>query len=63
MPVNITADDARNRCQNCGAFVTRDFARVFGNNDNIVVGCLDCHARTAVRDGHPHSPKSADTDR
>jgi hypothetical protein len=35
------------RCYNCGAFVTQDFARVFGNNDNEVFGCLDCMDATA----------------
>lgn len=29
-------------CDNCGKFVTADFARVFGDNDGNVYGCLDC---------------------
>lgn len=29
-------------CNNCGAFVTHDFARVFGDNKETVAGCLDC---------------------
>jgi hypothetical protein len=29
-------------CQNCGAEVTQDYARVFGDNDNEVHGCTDC---------------------
>lgn len=29
-------------CDNCGTFVTSDFARVFGDNDGNVYGCLDC---------------------
>lgn len=29
-------------CQNCGSFVTVDFARVFGNNDDEVNGCPEC---------------------
>lgn len=42
---------AENRCQNCGSFVTRDFARVFGNNRNEVFGCLDCMTATEVKKG------------
>jgi hypothetical protein len=29
-------------CERCGAFVSTDFARVFGTNDGTVYGCLDC---------------------
>lgn len=43
---------ADNRCRNCGGFVTRDFARVFGDNQNSVHGCLECIDGTAVKNGH-----------
>lgn len=39
----------KNQCQRCGSFVTPDFARVFGNNDDEVFGCYECMDRTAVR--------------
>ena len=42
---------AENRCQSCGSFVTRDFARVFGNNHNEVFGCLECMTATEVKKG------------
>ena len=42
---------AENRCRSCGSFVTRDFARVFGNNQNEVYGCLDCMTATEVKKG------------
>jgi hypothetical protein len=42
---------AENRCRSCGAFVTRDFARVFGNNENEVFGCLECMTATEVKKG------------
>ncbi|WP_456071300.1 DUF7563 family protein [Haladaptatus caseinilyticus] len=42
---------ADTRCQNCGSFVTRDFTRVFGNNQNSVHGCLDCMNGTDVKNG------------
>jgi hypothetical protein len=29
-------------CDRCGAFVSKDFLRVFGANDGTVDGCLDC---------------------
>lgn len=29
-------------CQNCGAMVTPNFARVFGDNRNSVTGCVNC---------------------
>lgn len=29
-------------CKNCGGFVTRDFARVFGDADHTVHACPDC---------------------
>lgn len=39
------------RCRNCGSFVTPDFARVFGNNDDEVFGCLECMTATDVKSG------------
>ncbi|WP_449272251.1 DUF7563 family protein [Halostella limicola] len=38
-------------CNNCGSFVTPDFARVFGGNEDEVYGCLDCVGATAVKNG------------
>jgi hypothetical protein len=42
---------AENRCQSCGSFVTKDFAKVFGNNHNEVFGCLECMTATDVKKG------------
>ena len=39
------------RCQNCGSFVTRDFARVFGDNQNTVHGCLECMNGAEIKNG------------
>ncbi|MEM4779985.1 MAG: hypothetical protein QXG03_00235 [Halalkalicoccus sp.] len=33
---------AETRCANCGSFVTPQFARVFGDNQNRVRRCLNC---------------------
>lgn len=38
-------------CQNCGTQVTPDFARVFGDNEGRVHGCLECMTGTDVREG------------
>lgn len=44
-------DDAR--CQNCGAFVSARFARVFGDNDDRVYGCRECMTTTELFAGGP----------
>ena len=38
-------------CENCGAYVTKEFVKVFGTNDGEVHGCLDCVGGTAVKNG------------
>ena len=54
--MSIESDElATNRCRNCGSFVTRDFARVFGNNHDEVFGCLDCMTATDVKKGGARS--------
>jgi hypothetical protein len=40
--------------------VTRDFARVFGNNHNEVYGCLECMTATEVKKGGARA-KNVDT--
>lgn len=40
---------ARSVCQNCGSSVSRDFARVFGDNEDRVDRCLEC---STFRDVH-----------
>lgn len=37
-------------CQRCGAHVSRDFQRVFGNEE-AVHGCLQCSDRATLLDG------------
>jgi len=32
------------RCQNCGAKVSGLFARVYGDNEDRVFACLECHS-------------------
>lgn len=38
-------------CTACGAAVTRDFARVFGDNDDVVHGCPSCMTFTQIQRG------------
>lgn len=38
-------------CDNCGAFVTTDFARVFGDNENDVSGCVACMSFRELQEG------------
>lgn len=35
-------------CQNCGAMVSDDFARVFGDNDDQVHRCPECAKRNGT---------------
>lgn len=37
-----------NRCRNCGAFVTARFARVFGDNRDVVHECPECASSTQL---------------
>lgn len=37
-------------CDNCGTFVTPDYARVFGDNDDVVHGCPECMALRYLTD-------------
>lgn len=42
-------------CNHCGGHVTERFARVLGNNDNEVWGCLGCGAKMRLS-GRVHTP-------
>lgn len=46
-----SASHARNQCNNCNTYVTQQFARVFGDNDNTVHACIECSTLHALRDG------------
>jgi hypothetical protein len=38
-------------CNACGSFVTKDFARVFGDNRGDVHACLECATHADISDG------------
>lgn len=42
---------ADSHCRECGAHVSDSFARVFGDNDDVVHGCPNCETYAAVFDG------------
>lgn len=42
---------ADSECRGCGAHVTEQFARVFGNNQNHVYGCPECCEQTELFNG------------
>jgi RNase P subunit RPR2 len=54
--VDDTGHQGRTSCQNCGAYVTRTFARVFGDNHDVVHACLECSTMRALRDGSAVEP-------
>jgi len=39
------------RCRNCGTFVSQQFARVFGDNEDAVHRCIECSNRSTLRNG------------
>lgn len=50
---------AGTRCLNCGRSVTKQFARVFGDNDDRAFGCFACHSVSAIKRG---AARSADVE-
>lgn len=44
-------------CQHCGAHVTLQFRRVWGDRDNIVWACPECHMHVDMTDGACHDPE------
>ena len=41
-PMSSRESTSAPRCVNCGSQVTRQFARVFGDNRDVVHACPDC---------------------
>jgi hypothetical protein len=46
------------QCRNCGTYVTPDFARVFGNDEDEVFGCPACAPFSALMSGRAARPGS-----
>lgn len=59
MPEQIqTAQNrSRRRCQNCDSFVSRQFSRVFGDNNDVVHYCPQCDTFSNLFDGHGSGPR------
>jgi hypothetical protein len=43
-------------CNACGSEVTRQFARVFGDNDDRVFGCMACRSMAELQQGYGGAP-------
>ncbi|WP_198662021.1 DUF7563 family protein [Halorussus litoreus] len=43
-------------CENCGVFVTEQFAQTFGDNAGTVHACPECKGMTAVKRGAGANP-------
>lgn len=46
-----TDAEPRQQCMNCGQFITRRFARVFGDNEDRVHACIQCSTLNSLREG------------
>ena len=44
------------QCRNCDSYVTLDFARVFGDDDDEVFGCPKCAPFSALMGGQAAMP-------
>lgn len=51
-----TEPDDNSQCRGCGGHVTSDFARVYGDDDNVAWACIHCTSRAALRDGAAADP-------
>lgn len=47
-------------CRSCGAFVTPGFARVYGDNDDRIDGCIHRETGRSLRTGGPVDDGAAD---
>lgn len=46
------------RCNHCDGYVSRDYARVFGDNHNLVANCPNCPA--SWQEEEPEQPDETD---
>lgn len=54
MPEQMVTSASRStqRCQNCDSFVSKQFSRVFGDNQDVVHYCPECNTFSNLFDGH-----------
>lgn len=53
---SVDANPGTTQCRNCGAYVSSRFARVFGNNEDVVFGCIECSTLRDLQQGAGTSP-------
>lgn len=46
-----TGGTQNNQCEKCNSYVSFQFARVFGDNNDRVYGCLNCEKLHVLREG------------
>lgn len=54
-----SGDASDGRCQRCGTSVSTRFRRVFGGNDEMVHGCVDCMTLSELCEGQAALGKEA----
>jgi len=50
MEMNLSAGE-KSRCEYCGSYVTRDFRRVYGDDNDRAHRCHDCDTLVRLREG------------
>lgn len=43
--------ESSQRCHNCDSFISQQFARVFGDNQDNVHACIECSTLSSLREG------------
>lgn len=56
-PPTGSSGPKQNRCKRCHSYISHRFARVFGNNEDEVHGCIDCSTLHSLRDGEGSEPR------
>ncbi|WP_256545939.1 DUF7563 family protein [Halobellus inordinatus] len=49
--MNLSRESDDNRCRHCGAHVTHDFRRVYGDQDGNVHRCRECDTAVRIQQG------------
>lgn len=55
-PTLTTGQTAQRECENCGEYVTKQFARVFGDESGTVHACMNCSTGRQLRNGEGGKP-------
>jgi len=50
-PDRQASESQQNRCRKCNSFISQQFARVFGDNQDRVHACIKCSTLHSLREG------------